>query len=633
MCQCLTMGHHVAPGITSPVKMVANIFVSFIGAGMLGLPFAYKESGIMEGAIIMALVGYLSVSAMLMLVDCKYAILSSGGRAGGRSIIMETKVPLIPPDSTDDEDDDERHPPIPSTDLTYGDVGLYALGPGGKRLVDIAIVVSQLGFCCGYLIYLCKNLNTYVSGVSQQLWLLFLLPPLYFLTLLRHLNKLAIFSLFAQFSNVLALTVVFWFDFSHSEEVPFTPKEFSIKGFPFFFAVAIYCYEGAGMILSLEESMAEHMREKFRSIFVCTMGGLTTLYICFGVSGYASFGPHTMDIITLNLPHGQGSIIDFAAVVKICLGVSLFFTYPMMLFPVTHLLDKSLGFTSAPHRGNVVRLVLVAMTGVVVSAVPNFAVLMSLIGATCCTLLAFILPAAFHLSIFRQRLTRRQRYFDLLLITLGVLGSVVGLWDAFDRMSQAHDPLLALDEFSSHKNTSAHHQTPPSHLAPPQTTTPILANISQAVKKYGLEGQSGQGPGKAVSAGPHPTTAPSNAALPPLNSGLRAEVPSASNAQSILGKAKPVGQPSALASLVLPGDVPSNGDVPNGASLSKAVPRTESLQSPALSSTAPVSAPSTSGAVGGVPPGGPASSVSHSATPKVMAASPLPPVTTRAPPT
>ena len=30
-------------GITSPVKIVANIFISFIGAGMLGLPFAYKE--------------------------------------------------------------------------------------------------------------------------------------------------------------------------------------------------------------------------------------------------------------------------------------------------------------------------------------------------------------------------------------------------------------------------------------------------------------------------------------------------------------------------------------------------------------------------------------------------------------
>ena len=51
------------------------------------------------------------------------------------------------------------------------------------------------------------------------------------------------FSLFAQVSNVLALAVVFWFDFSHTEEVPFRPKEFSIKGLPFFFCVAIYCYE------------------------------------------------------------------------------------------------------------------------------------------------------------------------------------------------------------------------------------------------------------------------------------------------------------------------------------------------------------------------------------------------------
>ncbi|XP_027237404.1 uncharacterized protein [Penaeus vannamei] len=476
-------------GITSPVKIVANIFISFIGAGMLGLPFAFKEAGIMEGALIMAVVGYLSVAAMLMLIDCKYAILSSGGRAGGRSIIMEKKVPLLPPDSSDDEDEDERHPPTPSTDLTYGDVGLYALGPGGKRLVDIAIVVSQIGFCCGYLIYLCKNLNLYIPRISQKVWLILLLPPLYLLTLLRHLNKLAVFSLFAQISNVLALAVVFWFDFSHSEEVPFQPNEFSIKGFPFFFAVAIYCYEGAGMIFSLEESVAEKKRDKFRSIFVCTMTGLTTLYICFGVSGYASFGPHTMDIITLNLPHSSGSV-DFAAMVKICLGISLFFTYPMMMFPVTHLLDKTFGLQNAPHKGNMLRMVLVGLTGLVVSAVPNFGILISLIGATCCTLLAFILPAAFHLSIFRQRLTKRQWYFDMFLVVLGIIGSVVGLWDAFNRMSEGHDPLLEVNEFSQStgRNNSLHSHVKVT-LAPASNisllSTSVLKNISEAEATYG----------------------------------------------------------------------------------------------------------------------------------------------------
>jgi len=38
-----TRGGH---GSTSPVKIVANIFISFIGAGVLGLPYAFKEVSI-----------------------------------------------------------------------------------------------------------------------------------------------------------------------------------------------------------------------------------------------------------------------------------------------------------------------------------------------------------------------------------------------------------------------------------------------------------------------------------------------------------------------------------------------------------------------------------------------------------
>lgn len=30
-------------GSKSPIKIFANIFISFIGAGVLGLPFAFKE--------------------------------------------------------------------------------------------------------------------------------------------------------------------------------------------------------------------------------------------------------------------------------------------------------------------------------------------------------------------------------------------------------------------------------------------------------------------------------------------------------------------------------------------------------------------------------------------------------------
>ena len=52
-------------------KVVANIFISFIGGGILGLPYAFKRAGIMEGVIIMVLVAAFSVYAMLLLIECK----------------------------------------------------------------------------------------------------------------------------------------------------------------------------------------------------------------------------------------------------------------------------------------------------------------------------------------------------------------------------------------------------------------------------------------------------------------------------------------------------------------------------------------------------------------------------------
>ena len=68
--------------------------------------------------------------------------------------------------------------------------------------------------------------------------------------------------------------------------------------------MAIYCYEGAGLILSLEGSVSKDLRGSFKSIFLVAMVVVTSLYVGFGVCGYLSFGPDTESIITLNLPGG-----------------------------------------------------------------------------------------------------------------------------------------------------------------------------------------------------------------------------------------------------------------------------------------------------------------------------------------
>ncbi len=435
----------------SVVKMVANIFISFIGAGVLGLPYAFKEAGLMEGVLVMGVTCYLAVKAMLLLIECKNKV--EGAKAHDNDGAAAKKTALAPGakvsngkeyvqlaveeedsgGSNSSEKDVEIKAPVasshPTTRITYSDVGYAAFGSKGRLLIDTTLLLSQVGFCCGYLIFISENLATVIHGVTQTQWLFIIVPPTYFLTLIPDLANLAVFSIAAQAANVFAFAVVFWYDFANIHLASSEHrKEFSLTGFPFFFSVAIYCFEGAGMILSLEQSVSESLRPSFPKYLVGTVISVTVLYASFGCFGFLSFGTETKDIITLNLPHDTG--VDAALMVKACLCFSLFFTYPIMMFPVTTLLEERLcaadGKPPVPYFGHLLRLGLVASTVITVLVVPKFSVLMALIGATCCTLLAFIMPGACHMVLFSKTTDVK---FNYVLIGTGVVGAIVGMGD------------------------------------------------------------------------------------------------------------------------------------------------------------------------------------------------------------
>merc|ERR1719510_1617554 len=106
-----------------------------------------------------------------------------------------------------------------------------------------------------------------------------------------------------------------------------------------------------------------------------------------------------------------------------------------MMFPVTNIITPKIQQWIAIEETNVkfrlvLRLILVTITGIIVILIPDFADLMSLIGATCCTLLAFILPALCHLILFKDDLNRFQKFMDIFLIFVGIIGSILGSYDA-----------------------------------------------------------------------------------------------------------------------------------------------------------------------------------------------------------
>ena len=111
-------GEGTITGNVGSLQTAFNMLKVFIGIGILATPASFRAIGIIGGIFGMILVGSLNAYTMRLQI--------------------ESKIKL--------------NKPINS----YSELGLYALGDGGKRFVDICIMVSQIGFVISYLLFIGK---------------------------------------------------------------------------------------------------------------------------------------------------------------------------------------------------------------------------------------------------------------------------------------------------------------------------------------------------------------------------------------------------------------------------------------------------------------------------------------------
>uniref|UniRef100_K3X1R1 Amino acid transporter transmembrane domain-containing protein n=1 Tax=Globisporangium ultimum (strain ATCC 200006 / CBS 805.95 / DAOM BR144) TaxID=431595 RepID=K3X1R1_GLOUD len=388
--------------LTSDFRTFGNTIIAFLGSGVLGLPFAFKKCGILLGLGTLVAVAAISTYAMLLVVQCKYKLKEQG-----------------------------RHV------TKYGEIGQIAMGRFGAILVNSSLVISQTGFCVAYLIFIASNAHKFLD-VSKELVVSVCVPPLIAFSLLKHMKELAFIAILADCMNFLGLAVVYTTDLSYMALDHDNIEVFGVvSSIPFFFGVASYCFEGVGMVLPLENSM--QTKANFTPILVSTVVIITSIYATFGICGYLAFGDATQDVITLNID-GNGGM---ATLVKLFLCAGLFFTYPVMLFPVFEVLQPLLSSGSAKEgehsqslekKAMLLRASVVLLTAIIAAGIPNFGRFISFIGSTCCSLLGFVLPTYFYLRIFgSDGLTPVALPKKLLLYTimmLGLVAFVVGVVDA-----------------------------------------------------------------------------------------------------------------------------------------------------------------------------------------------------------
>eukprot|EP00891_Asterochloris_glomerata_P007096 jgi/Astpho2/7096/Aster-01925 len=382
-------------GRSSKLRVAGNLFISFVGAGVLGLPHAFQRTGLLQGGIFMLLVAGLNLHCMMLLVKCKRRLQAAAV-------------------------------------VSYSEVVRHTLGRPGQLLVELLLIMSQMGFCVAYLIFIGQNLTT-LTNKDPAFFILAAGPILVALAMLRGVHALAPFSLIADAANICGILVVVWDEFGRLEKGTHIRLFSSLGSLPFLFGVVIYCYEGVGMILPIESSMKE--REHFGPVLSGTIALITAIFLGFGAIGYAAFGDDTKDIITLNLPADWSTTL-----VKILLCLGLFLTFPIMMVPVYELIERGLlaqewfskkyGSFSKHVTFCVIRTALVLTATVVAVAVPGFGSFISLIGSGACATLSFTVPALCHMLIFRSEGGWATLAMDALLVAFGIIGAVLGTCDS-----------------------------------------------------------------------------------------------------------------------------------------------------------------------------------------------------------
>ncbi|KAG0042225.1 neutral amino acid transporter [Gryganskiella cystojenkinii] len=376
----------VPQGDATPAKAVFLLLKSFVGTGIMFLPKAFNNGGILFSSVFLVTIAAVSLFSFLLLVESRQVVPAS-----------------------------------------FGDIGGHLYGPYMRLAVLFAIAISQIGFVCAYMSFVATNLEAlaknFVSAADMYPSYFFVLIQLIVfipLALIRNIARLSFTAVIADVFICFGLIYMYYFDIftlttnGLSDVVLFNPKDFAL-----FIGTAVFTFEGIGLIIPITESMKEP--EKFPKVLTGVMIGITVLFTSLGALSYAAFGSKTQTVVLLNLPQENRLVQSVQALYSIAIMLSI----PLQLFPAVRIMENGI-FTRSGKYNTLVKweknffrtLSLLMCAAIAIWAGEDLDKFVSIVGSVACIPLAYIFPAMFH---YKTHPNKKSRVFDVLLFAFGWL--------------------------------------------------------------------------------------------------------------------------------------------------------------------------------------------------------------------
>nr|XP_009857644.1 proton-coupled amino acid transporter 1 isoform X4 [Ciona intestinalis]XP_009857645.1 proton-coupled amino acid transporter 1 isoform X4 [Ciona intestinalis] len=461
---------HVNPNATSDAATLMHLLKGNIGTGLLGLPWAIWHAGLVLGPVLLVVMAIVCVHCMHLLVKCsKHFCRKYGVPSMDYSTVMTHAV---------------RNGPIHS---------LHKYADKSRYIVDTFLMITQLGFCCVYFVFMGQNIRQVVAHYWQhtpdaRVFMAVICIPIILLSFIRSLKVLAWFSVMANILTVVSLGIIFRFIIPGLTTVN-RPLVANVTSIPMFFGTAVYAFEGIGVILPIENEMRNP--EHFPTVLNVGMSLVSTLYLSVGVVGYLQYGPSICGSITLNLNNAD----PLCQSVKIMLALVMVASYAIQFYVPIEIIWPKIKRRFMPSNQLswelLFRTFLVMFTCSCAIAIPNLGDYISLIGAFSSSFLALILPPIIELLTFSSQsevgdqeplvekvvsksrttsLSKLQILKNVVIVVFGFSGFVAGTIVSVKAIVKD----LSSSDTTSVCNGNDHHMTIPytNYTTPSYTTQP-----------------------------------------------------------------------------------------------------------------------------------------------------------------
>ena len=330
--------------------------------------------------------------------------------------------------------------------ITFADLAYVSFGPRARVATSILFSLELLATCVALVVLFADSLNALTdSSFGLTSWKIvcgIILVPLSFLPL-RFLSFTSILGIMSCFLIVAAVFIdgLIKPDSPGSLLSPAPQHLFPTNWgtLPLSFGLLMSPWGGHSVFPNIYRDMRHPY--KYRRGVNITYAFTFTLDLFMACVGLLMYGDGVKDEITRNILLTEGAPEWLSLLIVICVTIIPLTKVPLNARPIVSTLELFLGLdarTLSPEAATTglsslsrgilkfsVRIACVIAFVVLAILVPDFDRIMSLMGAVACFTICIMLPAAFHLKLFGDQLTKWEKSRDWALIVIsGILGLV-----------------------------------------------------------------------------------------------------------------------------------------------------------------------------------------------------------------